>query len=462
MHEEAKRGRGGWLWGLGYLFLRWVLASLPGYTYDVGAYKRWAIHAAREGLTQVYRTSDFDYPPLYAYLLWPIGKLYGLLSPEALATMGDSTLLTILIKLPPLLFDLLIGAVLHRLGQDLEARGAKGPTIAGRALSWSLLLPALYLLNPAVLWNTAYWGQPDSIHSAFVLIAFLALGASARAGATPPVLGRFQGAMAAWCALTLATLMKPLGAPYFPVLFVLTLAWCGIGGVIRGVAVAAGTTLLLLLPFLLHNPWGEFFHRLLGDVGAMPYTSVNGHNLWWALGGWRNAEEPWLGPITATQFGLFLFALLMGAVLVLGHLRHRSQPAGLSAAQGLLMAFVVGLGFFMLSTHMHENHMFLMVPLFLPLIAFARGDERRMLLFFFAISFGLLLNLALHDLDLPEHAPFTWGGPSGIESVHLKRPFFVTELWSIRFATAWNLALFAAILASVFRREGMFDRLRAE
>ncbi|MBK8232667.1 MAG: hypothetical protein IPK72_19315 [Candidatus Eisenbacteria bacterium] len=462
MSEERKSGRTAWGWMAAYLFLRWILGTLPGYTFDVNAYKRWALFAARDGLTQVYRTSDFDYPPLYAYLLWPIGKLYGLLSPEALQSMSDTTLLTVLIKLPPLFFDLLLAWVLARFGRDLDLRGAKPLLLGTKRLAWGLVLPAFYLLNPAVLIDTAYWGQPDCIHSTFVVVAFLALAAGAPGVDSPAVLGRIRGAGAAWVALALATLMKPLGAPYLPLLLALTVAWYGLRGAMLGIAAAAVTTLVVLLPFLLNNPAKTLFDRLVGDVGAMPYTSVNGHNLWWALGGWRNAEEPWLGPLTATHVGLLLFGALLVALLWLGHRMHRTPQGaagrvGTTAGQGLTLALVLGVGFFMLSTHMHENHLFIAIPLVLPLLPLAPRHQKPMLLLAFALTFGIALNLLLHDLTVPQQPPFTWGGPSGVESVHLKRPFFVTELWTIRLGTAWNLALFAALLVALFRRPGLLD-----
>ena len=47
--------------------------SNPGYVSDMNAYKRWALRASQEGIAPVYATSDMDYPPLYAWILAPIG-----------------------------------------------------------------------------------------------------------------------------------------------------------------------------------------------------------------------------------------------------------------------------------------------------------------------------------------------------------------------------------------------------
>jgi len=453
------------IWSLvAYLFLRWILATLPGYTFDVQAYKRWALHAARDGFTRVYTTSDFDYPPLYAYLLYPLGKLYGLISPEALQQLADTTLLTVLVKLPPLLFDLLIALLLRRFALGLESRNASAtappfsmsaapPWRFGRvSIAWRDALPWLYLLHPAVLWDTGYWGQPDSIHSFFVLAAFLWL---ARGAAEAPI-GPWNRAPVwpAWTSLALATLMKPLGAPFFPLLLVVSLQLGGIKGTLWGIVAAGVTTVAVLAPFLASGEASAFVQRLVGDVGAMPYTSVNGHNLWWALGGWRNAEEPWLGPLTATQVGLVFFGLFLTALLARLVLISRQDPRAARGAVPLAFASTLGFGFFMLSTHMHENHLFIVIPLLLPLLAVASPARRGITWVWLALGFGVLMNLVLHDLAAPSSFPFTLGGPSEVTSVHMKRPFFVAELWAIRFATFWNLALFGALLVWVFRPKG--------
>lgn len=457
--------RGPMIWSLvAYLFFRWILATLPGYTFDVQAYKRWALHAARDGFTRVYTTSDFDYPPLYAYLLYPLGKLYGLISPEALQQLADTTLLTVLVKLPPLLFDLLIALLLRRFALGLERRsvGATAATssmapappwrVGGVSIAWRDALPWLYLLHPAVLWDTGYWGQPDSIHSFFVLGAFLWL---ARVAAGEPF-GRWARApiWPAWTSLALATLMKPLGAPFFPLLLVVSLLLGGIRGTLWGIVAAGLTTLAVLAPFLASGEASAFFQRLVGDVGAMPYTSVNGHNLWWALGGWRNAEEPWLGPLTATQVGLLLFGLFLAALLARLITVSRQNSDALRGGIPVAFATALGFGFFMLSTHMHENHLFIVLPLLLPLLAVASPARRGITLIWLALGLGVLMNLALHDLVAPSSFPFTLGGPSEVTSVHMKRPFFVAELWAIRFATWWNLALFGAVLVWLFRPKG--------
>lgn len=450
--------------GIGYALLRWILMVQPGYVYDVSAYKRWSLEAARFGIPRVYETSDMDYPPLYAYILAPLGHLYGALSPEALARMQDSTLLTVLIKLPPLLFDLAIAWLLLR----WATLGAASRVAGGGERSWRWILPAAYLLNPAVLFNGAYWGEPDSIHSFFILAAFLTVGHGAafwrravpspapggvaslhaQEGAAPlPAPG---SAVLAWVFLALATLMKPLGAPFFPLLLVLSLALYGARATAAGIGAAAAVTALVFLPFVAAGRGAAVFHRVLGDVNAMPYTSSNAHNLWWLLGSWRNAEVPWLGPLTATQFSMILFAAAYAALLWKAHRLHHGQGGGLRPVQAIGLAALLAFSFFMLSTHMHENHLFAMIPLLAVLLPEGRHWRR----LFAAVSLAVLCNLILHDLIIPNHWPWTLGGSTQVQNLDFKRPFFAGELAGIWISTLFNLALYALTLFWIFRPGG--------
>jgi Gpi18-like mannosyltransferase len=414
-----------------YLLLRWVLVAHPGYVVDVNAYKRWALRAAENGIAQVYATSDMDYPPLYAWILYPLGKVAQAIDPEGAAAMRDARHLTVLVKLPPLIFDLAVAWLLWRLGRHRARERPKEPR-------WDILLPAVYLLNPAVVFDTGYWGQPDSVHSFFVLAAFLLLGA-------PEAFWRRVDAWPAWVCLTLGTLMKPLGAPFFPLLLLLSLWRRGARATLLGIGAAAATTAVVFLPFALAGELGSVLQRVAGDVQLMPNTSSNAHNLWWIYGAWKPANQPAIGPLTLTQIGLLLFALILAALLRRAWLGHRGQR-GPTGAQGLLLALGIALAFFHLSTHLHENHMFLALPLAIALLPFAPPRDRALRWLVAGLSAGLFLNLITHDLALVRHPPFNLGGPTAVMNLHLKRPFHAGELALIWIGVALNALLFSWVL----------------
>lgn len=416
-----------------YLGLRALLLLQPGYRDDLVAYRRWAVTASQQGLAQVYRASDMDYPPLYAYLLWPLGRAYAWLSPGVgTRSGGDPAVWLALVKLPPLAFDLAIGGLLFQVGSRAErAPNTLGPGL--RPPPWRLLLPGAYLANPAVVFDTGYWGHPDSIHSFFVAAAFV-LVALGRAGS-------------AFAALALATTMKPLAAPFFPLLGLFALMRSGLAGLLRGAAAAAATTAAVFAPFLLSGDGGFVLQRVVLDLDAMPYTAVNAHNLWGALGGWRPAETPWLGPLSATQIGLLLFAIALGGILRRAW-QAWSDPGQASLAAAGVLAAALAASFFMLSTHMHENHLFSVVPLLA--LALPAGTTWQRL--YVAASLAVLLNLVLHDPVLPGRYPFTLGGVTDVARPSHGRSYFAAELLAVRAATAFNLALAGVFAYLVYKR----------
>ena len=452
---------------LAYLAMRWLLGIDPGYTFDVQAYKRWMLAAARFGVERVYDTSDCDYPPVYVYYLYPLGKVYAATHPPEGDVFQDTPLLTFLVKLPPLLMDLALGFFLFWLTRRVGANwstgagrpnwpraretsgtdpgpsdpGASPSARTGRAPVPAVVVAALYLVNPAVVFDTAYWGQPDSIHTFFIMAAFVALGT--------------RSAWPAWVLLTVATLMKPLGAPFFPLLGVASLAYHGFRRTVVGGLAAAATAVVIFLPFILEGNMGATLHRVAGDVSLFPYTSTNAHNFWWLVGAWENADVPRFGPISYTHISVALYGVLYAGILYRGHRLHRAQlrknGEGLSHPQLMAFVFVVAFGFFMLATHMHENHMFMAMVLVAPLLLIGGPWQRRMTALFFAMSFGVFLNMALHDLHLPDHPPMTWGGPTGVENPHLKRPFNLGELLGVRFSVIWNCVMFLVVLWWTFR-----------
>ncbi len=342
------------------------LASIPDQMGDLLSYRQWTRELTTAGLTESYWPPDapdpvarpaVDYPPVFPYLLWGLGHTLAAVAPPALES--DRTL-DFLVRLLLVGFNLALAALLYE---------AHGRSAAGLASA------ALYALNPAVLFDSAYWGQTDGV-CAFLVVAALVLFGRGR-----PI--------ESWAVLTIACLMKPLAWPLVPVLLAFTLRRCGARRLAASLAAAAGVFLALLLPFLLAGRLRAILVALFLQVDAMPFVSVNAHNLWWIVGRglpWTRVDAPLLGPLTGGALGLALFASFY--VITLTAALRSPQPRALERA-----AASVSFGFFLLATRMHENHGFLFLPLFL--LAFA--GERRFRPFFLVASVVFTANMALHD-----------------------------------------------------------------
>jgi Gpi18-like mannosyltransferase len=380
-------------------------------------------------LAQAYEATRVDYAPLYLYVLYGLGKLYLAFEPDTLpGELPDGAGLTMLVKSPHIVADLLLAWLLARL---VAGAGSWGPRY--RDPGWGRLAALLYLFNPAVLWGSGYWGQPDAIHSllAVASVALLARGALTGSGAL----------------LAAGGLMKPLAAPLVALVAVAAGWRRGLRGLLYCAAGGLGVAVLVFLPYLLSGRIVPVLRKVLFDIEAMPFTSVNGHNLWWLLGPWQDANAPIWGPVTPKFAGLTLFLALYAALLAASVVWMRAKPPlqpGEYSARCFALAGAVTCGFFFFSTHMHENHLFLAVP-FLLAVA---GRSRTLAAVAAAVSVAVFVNMALHDLALPYRLPGWMSTPAPVENRHLSLPFtwlqvvgsFINTL--IIGAATWRVSLF--------------------
>jgi Gpi18-like mannosyltransferase len=236
---------------------------------------------------------------------------------------------------------------------------------------------ALYVLNPAALYDVAHWAQPDGAHSLFSVLSIGLLGLGA--------------VVAPWAAMALAALAKPQAWVILPLVVIATLRSRGILGVVRGGVVGGLVAAAVVLPFMVTGRLDELL-SLPGTVSSvMPVVSADAHNLWWLVVQARG-QDPLFVQDASRAFGPFsyrtLAAGLVGAILLLTYWLYATRRAGLAEAAALGV-----LGWFSFTTQAHENHLFFA----LPLLSLAWPTRRSLLVPFSIISVTLLLNMLLHD-----------------------------------------------------------------
>lgn len=187
----VKKSRLPWALGgvlLAAFVLRLIIAAkIRGYNSDIGCFEGWSERMASVGPFNFYAEDYFcDYPPGYMLLLAPIAFLRNLFG-----FAYDSTAHVVLIKLIPIFCDLIGAMVVYRF---CEKR------LGNRA---ALLLCAFYAFNPAVLVDSAAWGQIDSVLTLLLVICALRM-----------VEGGYISSLAAFAA---AVLVKPQALLFAPV-----------------------------------------------------------------------------------------------------------------------------------------------------------------------------------------------------------------------------------------------------
>lgn len=339
----------------------YVAGAVPGYPGDVQLFQMWAVRAAGD-LPGFYSGGVFaDYPPGYMYVLFLVGKL------KAIFSMGDNSreFLT-LIKMPAIIADMATVVLVYRLA---EKQGG----------SRYALVPALmYGLNPAIIVNSAAWGQVDAVLTFFVALSVLLLAD-----------GRLAGAVVAFVT---ALLIKPQALIFTPLLIcaflgrlasrpngreVMRLAACALAGI--AVFVAG------ILPFAIkHGPWWIFGHYR-ATVTNYPYASINAFNLF-ALSGanFTSQNESWLLFSYRNWSTFFIVAttLFAMAVYFYADLKGRLPYIGL-----FLIAAV-----FTLASRMHERYLF--PALLFALLAYLFTRDSRLLVIYAGYSVTHFLNVA--------------------------------------------------------------------
>jgi hypothetical protein len=360
-----------------------ALAPTPGFVGDMGIYMLWAWKLTTGGLHTAYLphqlVEPINYLPFIPYLFSFVGSWYRrLFAPSFPCPLEQTTLLLYsMIKLPMIVANLATGTIIF-----LFLRRETNQRLA-------LLSMAVYLFNPAILFDSAYGGQADAIHSLFSVLAVVLILHNRVAGA--------------WFSIALAALSKPQGALFLPLILFLTWRESGTRGVLKGLLTAAATTALVFSPFLWRGTWDSLLGYLLSigrlDIPGLPaYTTMGAHNLWWVLGLGAEVGDtagplsqlPVVGAlITPRTIGLALLGLLY-ALGLYRLWRHRSR------SDVPIVAAFLGFACYMSLTQVHETYAFSV----LPFLALALPFARRWRVVYAVLSLTFLANMCLHDAAL--------------------------------------------------------------
>jgi hypothetical protein len=452
------------------LLLRLVIAYLivpgQGLAIDLRNFDDWARTLADYGPGGFYQNAQFaGYPPGYLYFLWPIGIIGRVLAPVFGVTEYDTVFA--LLKLPAILADVAIGYLLYRAGRRWF--GARAGLVAA----------ALYLFVPATWYESAVWGQVDSVGMLFLLGGLLLL-----------IEGWSEWSVAL---LLFAIIIKPQYAVGLivaaPILLRRHLIVRGSGpvpvthgwnarldgwldglftrrqGFERLVSCAVVGTLTFVVALLPFDIWlyapdslagipgvsyiAGFLGLLSARAGDYPFLTANAFNAWALVGPiplfselsrtfiWAYDSLALIGPIRAVTVGAALLALVGGLVTLVLLLRD-------GRAAILASATVLAFAIFALPTRVHERYQFPVFVTFALLVAGRSLSERRWRWWYFLV--GLLAAVNLHavvTLNQPDFAsPGLIGAPLG--------DLFRTDAAVIAVSVG-NTLLFAALLLAWLR-----------
>jgi Gpi18-like mannosyltransferase len=379
------------------LLVRLPLMSTAGYADDVRVYELWSWKAAAKGIHSLYQgdsrvisanpqsvVSDNHPGCLFPFKL--IGHLHASLTQSDLSFPHRTSLLhRFLLRFPAALADLFLAVLLysfvrkradHRIG-----------------ITWMAALA----FNPTLLFDSALYGQTDALHTLWIIVGLLLLHEKKLA--------------ASGVALGFALLTKPQTYILAPLFAVVAWRQRPKQGLMRaGTGVLTGIA-LMSAPFILFGTLGTLWNYLLSIMRVHPQVSLNANNFWW-LATWGEASAiadlnpvPLFAaigiPISYRHVGL----LLLAAIHIPIWQRVKTNHALFSWAA---LSSVV---FFSFATQMHENYLYMAIPL----LAFATAQDKRLRSLYGILSALFVVNMALHypafvQLLVPEN-PDIFRGP---------------------------------------------------
>lgn len=373
------------------------IAVLPlAGTVDVEAYKLWT-YAATTDFSAAYGiggtppergivhwqdlSGAITYPPMALIELAAMGHLYHAIRPA----FTDSTLFTVLVKLPGLLSETLFVALLLTWGRRL---------MGSAAADWSAmafwLSPGVWFIGPGL----GYFDAPAGVPITLALLC---------ATTNRP---RLVGLLAA-----VSILIKPQAVFLVPVIAVLLLQtrpdrnWRALG---LTAVMGTLTTAVIVLPFVIR---GAFLNLMQAMSRLLQHDmlSAQAANLGW-IGTWILRVLPGipdLGWHRALTMQIRILSInrivelgypnprLVGTMLTTAALIWATWRAwrGVSRAGGAALAAWSAYAYMMLGAQVHENHLYMV----LPILAVAAGELPSLRPVFWWVSAILVLNIHLFE-----------------------------------------------------------------
>ncbi len=316
------------------IFTRLMLISLPSYRIDMNTWQAWTIRLVGVSPLNFYSPDYFaDYFPGYLYMLWILGDTFNLILPQtSIASLEFETYL----KLFTNLFDILTALIIYKI-------------ISRHNKKWTIIAVILYLVNPALTFNSSVMGQVDGIltfslvYSTYYLLELK----------KPFEWGILSG---------LAFLVKPQGMAILPISLIYLIKNFS-KKYLLSILVIPILMVILSIPFFVNDPILGLFHLLQKSADTYPYTSMFSYNFWSFAGFWVPDSKAFLG-ISYQHWGLILFSLVL-LIIIIPLIRNKSRNQNTIYYLAIALS---SMAFFMLLTRMHQRYLF---PFFAFLLIFA-------------------------------------------------------------------------------------------
>lgn len=343
---------------LGALVLRLLLVGVA-YHGDLNNNISWGKLAVERGLNGFYGSSDANdwpysapnQPPLTLMmfaglsLVWTVIKNLIwhlnwdlLIFPSKLVWFWDKWGMIFLVKLPSILADLGIGYIIY----NYVKQSAKNKE---QSVKNAILLTTIWLFNPVVWYNSAIWGQTDSVVNLLGLIGVFALlhKKLIKFSVFLTISILFKGSLAIFIPLLLFIAYKqnhPIKMWFQATFYVL----------LTSTLISFWFHPYVDFPVWLVNLYSE---RILpGEIG---YLTANAFNSWWLVDSGKVLDNTLYYGLTARVWGLLF--VIVGVIFLVRWLGKKTGNKRVFLALSIMALMT-----FLFMTRIHERYLYPFFP----------------------------------------------------------------------------------------------------
>lgn len=366
------------------------LSRFDGHQYDISTFKIWSRGVYYAGFSQFYQVIGSDYPPFYIYVLWVVGTIYKLFFTVSFDFY--SPVFTTLIKMPAMISDIVTAFMIFYIVKKYKS------------FIIAFLSMVSYAFNPAIIYDSAIWGQMDSVYAMFFMFALM-LFISDR----PMLSGAF---------MAIAILTKPQSLVLVPLFVFILIKKFPPLTIAKTITASLMTFIVLSLPFYLETSIFNIFDKYFSAYNEYPYNSMNAFNIW-AFVGLNQQDNIHFLFISYKMWGYILFGLV--CIFVLYVLSKNKDDKSIYLAAAILF-----FAFFMFFTRIHERYLF---PVFAPL-AVAMTFDRRLYYVYGIGTFTFLLNMYIVLIGKSFSFPYSYKLMLYISEINLVILFYAIYCFS--------------------------------
>jgi len=352
--------------------IRILLLGSEGFIHDINCFKSWSIMLYENGFSNFYISEAFtDYPPGYMYVLYVIGFIRQMFDLEYY-----SAAFTALIKMPAILCDVGLVAFLYYFARKHLKK------------KYAFWIALAYALNPAVVINSAVWGQVDAVHTLLILISLYFMTSKGE-----------NRLLFSYALYGFALLIKPQSLMFGPIYAFSAYSFLSenrfskksITTLGQDCAIGLGIIILGIFPFARSFDFSPVIDQYVNTILSYPFASVNAYNFHSLFGGNWMPESNMLLFLSHGDWGMLF--IICTSILTIFILYKKNTPDNYFFAAALINALT-----FVFSARMHERYIFPVITLLTAAYIIRRAKSTLFLLVMLSITLYINCADVLHTV----------------------------------------------------------------